>query len=306
MKKLILITIGLLIFLSFNHNVKAQSISYMINFEDTTSPYDLKIDTISNINNIWEIGEPNKVIFDSAYTKPNAIVTDLQNPYPTNDTSSFIIYHIAQGGLAQEPYPMAAIQFRYKVDTDSLLDYGTIEFSPDNGTTWVNLLDSSNQNINYHGPPTITGKSNGWQLVMFSFTNLGAFYNIQDGDTTLFKFTFISDSIQSGKDGLMFDNIFLYDSGATGIDSYDDKANSVKVYPNPASESITVVYDIEDIGDGVFSIYSMDGKLILEKDVVKTEKQIRINTAALENGIYFYSLRNKGRFMGNGKIVLIK
>jgi hypothetical protein len=133
MKKLILITIGLLVLFSFNQKLIAQPGSYMINFEDTTSTYDLRIDTISNINNIWEIGEPNKVLFDSAYTKPNAIVTDLQDPYPINDTSNFIITHIAKGGLAYWPYAYVYLDFRYFVDSDSLLDYGMIEFSQDNG-----------------------------------------------------------------------------------------------------------------------------------------------------------------------------
>jgi len=41
---------------------------YDINFEDTNQFFRLNIDTISNPNNIWQIGEPQKTVFTSAYS----------------------------------------------------------------------------------------------------------------------------------------------------------------------------------------------------------------------------------------------
>ena len=49
------------------------------------------IDTVNYPNNVWQIGKPQKTVFDSAYSYPNAIVTDTLNPYPVNDTSVFMI-----------------------------------------------------------------------------------------------------------------------------------------------------------------------------------------------------------------------
>ncbi|MDA3953800.1 MAG: transposase [Bacteroidales bacterium] len=34
---------------------------------------------------IWQIGTPNKTFFDSAYSSPNAIITDTVNYYPINN-----------------------------------------------------------------------------------------------------------------------------------------------------------------------------------------------------------------------------
>ena len=292
MKKLLLIKIGLLIFLSFNQKLIAQSISYLINFEDTTSPYDLRIDTISNSNNIWEIGEPNKVLFDSAYSKPNAIVTDLQNPYPINDTSSFIIYHLAQGGLAQDPYPATILEFYYKVDTDSLNDFGLVEFSPDNGTTWVNLLDSSSQNINYQGPPTITGRSNEWQFISLEFADLGAYYNIQHLDSVQIRFTFISDNVSNGKEGLMFDNIFFYDSGFIGVDSYDKNCIFFKTYPNPCQKELHIEYENKEYDTHSLYVFNTQGKIIKTIDKDKNNNLIILNTNSYNAGIYYFLLIN--------------
>ena len=47
----------------------------------------IKVDTATE--NIWQIGEPQKVIFDAPSTTPNSIVTDTINNSPINNVSSF-------------------------------------------------------------------------------------------------------------------------------------------------------------------------------------------------------------------------
>ncbi len=51
-------------------------------------PLKIQIDT-SQQGNIWQIGRPQKILFNLAFSIPNAIVTDTLNTYPINDTSSF-------------------------------------------------------------------------------------------------------------------------------------------------------------------------------------------------------------------------
>ena len=58
-----------------------------INVPDSTI---FKIDT-SVAGNIWQIGKPHKTIFDSAYSRPDAIVTDTIHDYPANNLSTFAI-----------------------------------------------------------------------------------------------------------------------------------------------------------------------------------------------------------------------
>ncbi|GAH19218.1 unnamed protein product, partial [marine sediment metagenome] len=111
--------------------------SFNINFDDTICLHRLTIDSITNPNNIWQIGKPQKPIFYSAHSSPNVIATDTVNPYPPNDTSAFIVSNNAAMGGFQFPHT-ALLAVYYKVNSDSLKDYGLIEFSPDNGSTWIN------------------------------------------------------------------------------------------------------------------------------------------------------------------------
>ena len=70
MKKLILV---LMLLIGMRGNAQIWQLSENIYFETTDSL--LKIDT-NLIGNIWQIGTPSKTFFDSAYSVPNAIVTD--------------------------------------------------------------------------------------------------------------------------------------------------------------------------------------------------------------------------------------
>ncbi|MFI5135825.1 MAG: hypothetical protein ACHQD9_08235 [Chitinophagales bacterium] len=85
MKKLLLI----LIIVSLHSEIYAQGVPLDENITFETPDSLLKIDTTAG--NIWEIGRPHKIFFDSAYSLPNAIVTDTLNPYPINNFSTFTI-----------------------------------------------------------------------------------------------------------------------------------------------------------------------------------------------------------------------
>src|SRR5262245_57061736 len=135
MKKLLL-SISMLLISSISF---AQFYFYTIDFEDTSSLYRLRIDTASNPNNIWQVGAPQKTVFTSAYSSPNVIVTDTINPYPINDTSSFTIVNIAGAGYVV--VHTASLFGQYSVNSDTLTDFGMIEFSPDNGTSWYDIVN---------------------------------------------------------------------------------------------------------------------------------------------------------------------
>src|SRR6266478_1466792 len=82
-------------------------------------PEPVYIDTTLS-GNIWQIGRPQKVFFDSAFTRPNAIVTDTINYYPKNNVSEFILktptFLLCCGGVI--------MRFFHKYDTDTLADGG--------------------------------------------------------------------------------------------------------------------------------------------------------------------------------------
>lgn len=182
----------------------SQGFSYF-NFDGPPFPTNdsIFIDSTANPNNVWQIGTPQKSVFSSAYSVPNVIVTDTINHYPTNDTSSFIYQHIAWYGM--EIGQVADLKGQYYVDCDSQ-DKGDIEISLDHGSTWNSILNLSSSPIN------LSGSSGDWQYFSIYLGTYGLTNNVQNGDTVLIKFSFMSDGIQDNRDGLMFDDLSFEES----------------------------------------------------------------------------------------------
>lgn len=268
---------------------------YEISFEGTgTLEYNnchwLYNDTISNPNNIWQIGPPQKTSFSTAYSNPNVIITDTINTYPVNDTSSFIIGHIATLGITM----VNQISFwaRYNVNSDTLTDYGTIEFSPDNGLSWIDLFNpvwtcGSCYTSVFGSPATVlSGNSGGWQELYAVIGGLNPTYNIQEGDTVLWRFSFRSDGIETFKDGLMYDSIYMIDSPPVGIDNVDG-SEDITVYPNPL-KSVLNIRMKDDKQDAFAEIFNFLGEKMYSGELNGTAE---VNVGEYAAGIYFVRVR---------------
>jgi len=67
----------------------AQSYYQHFDGKDTSKYNSLLISLDTAKQNVWQIGAPHKHYFDSAYSRPNVIVTDTSLPYPINNNSYF-------------------------------------------------------------------------------------------------------------------------------------------------------------------------------------------------------------------------
>ncbi len=285
---------------------------YNISFEGTgineNDPrHEIYIDTITNPANIWQVGKPSKGIFTNAFTLPKAIVTDTLNYYPINDTSSFIIKHIADFGFSMPN----EVNFggKYFVNSDSLTDYGLIEFSPNNGNTWINLNDPQYSGNVFWGnnQPTFTGNSTNWKDFNVSFPNLGSLFNIHNGDTVLIRISFISDGIQTNKDGLMFDSLYVFDVPPLSVGSINLSETKVIAYPNPTSSKFNI--ELEKNNQEILEIVLCDifNNNIEEIIVPVDQNHITINVNNYMNGIYFFKIINQsGDIKKMGKFIVNK
>ncbi|MFT5820736.1 MAG: hypothetical protein ACI8ZM_001983 [Crocinitomix sp.] len=220
-----------------------------LNFDTDLNLEYIYRDTVANPDNIWQIASPNKVVFIEATSSPNVIITDSTNSYPINDTSSFIIIH-----EITECFDFGSgLEGKYFVDSDEGNDYGKIEFSPDNGISWILISDDTLTFESWDGEiytwPTeiyisgdisdsisFSGETVGWEDFYINLEQGREIFECEEGDTVLFKFSFISDSIFDDKDGLMFDDLVLRDLLTFGIDEANPIA--LTVYPNPTAEII--------------------------------------------------------------------
>ncbi|RLD75948.1 MAG: hypothetical protein DRJ10_14375 [Bacteroidetes bacterium] len=288
-----------------------------VSFENTTS----KIIIDSTSNNSWEIGTPSKTFFDSAYSGTKAILTDTINNYAPNDTSSFI--YVIRNPYTQTCY--TSMEFWHKYNMDTLTDIGIIEASYDGGNSWILVNDTSevspwgsyfwwdsdyhamNGDYTYH-PLTTTGKSDGWILSRFNWEwwiPVKSDTIIYPLDSLMIKFTFISDSIDTEKEGWMIDDILT--SSAEWQLCTDIKEPSIhtdfKIYPNPFFQQTIIEFNKELTNSNII-IYSSNGLKVKEiKDVFG--ESITFTRDNLPSGIYFLVITKNKKVIGKNKIVII-
>ncbi len=255
--------------------------NYVLNFEDPSTINHLSVDSVTNHNNLWQVGTPQKGIFTSAYSIPFSILTDTINTYPINDTSSFEIVNVISGDGWQEMAHVFLSGY-YQVNSDTLNDFGKIEFSPDNRTTWIDLLTDTIYSSNYQWDfkPVLSGNSDGWQYFQIWLAGLGPIFQMQIGDTIIYRFSFISDSTQTNKEGLMFDN-FQFQDFSTYIEENKNN-NFISIFPNPTSTEIRLLSESKSNFQSI-QICNYLGQPIIE--ILNFTGQ-SIDISELKNGIY--------------------
>jgi hypothetical protein len=233
----------LLIF--FVHYSTAQFHTQYFDGADTSVWNSILIDIDTASQNVWQIGIPQKAIFDSASTQPNAIVTDTINFYPTNDTSRFI----AKVWMNFGSWGVFALQWKQKLDMDTAFDGGIIEYSTDTGNTWVNVFNNpyvynfygfqtANQDTLAGGEFAFSGTDSTWRDIWLCF-DLSWLQQFQPNDTLLFRFTLLSDSVNNNKEGWMIDNMLSHITIIHTVKEVE-QLKYLNVYPNPASNIVNI------------------------------------------------------------------
>lgn len=260
-------------------------------------------DTASNPACIWQIGKPQKTVFTAALGHDDVIVTDTVAPYRTNDTSAFVIkmsdLAVGWSNLPHPPYGIPFIQAHYNVDTDSLVDYGTISISVDMGNSWVDVLEDTSYGFfdTYGIRPVLTGYSNGWQIFRVNFVQYAESLNLTPYDTVMLRFRFISDTLETGRDGLMFDDFQVMDwwEGVADL-----SVSPVCIYPNPAASAIRVRCSEA----GTLLINDLVGKTQLSINMAKA-KETDLDLSAFPGGLYTYIYRT-GKGLFSGKLTILR
>lgn len=256
-----------------------------------SSTFYLNFDT-SQVNNIWQVGNPIKSIFNSGYLNPTALVTDTINSYPSNNLSSFQFSFVNCPPLLCGPvnYVGSGFQIIHRIETDYGIDGGTIEVSHNKGVTWVNLIQDSinfpyifsgnmytiNDTVVSLGKPGFSG-SFAWDFIeIFYQPSYLSFLN----DTISIRFTFASDSIQTNKDGWMIGFIAVTGTFETIKEINDD--NLISIYPNPTSDNLHI-NKLKKSELSRLQVFNSTGQLCYD-NFNFTEDDF--NTNQLENGIY--------------------
>jgi len=268
---------------------------------------------------IWEIGQPNKTVFNDSYNSPNSIVTDLVNPYGENETSVFyLVYKGEYGGLPNYlgMYLPFELSFYHRFLTNSESDFGSIDMSLDNGDTWYDVL-SDDYNVSWndsylnehyfestgetlYDSLDVFGNSEGWVHSSIS-KDIGQIIwdnDFPEPDSLILKFSFNTD-IGTGNDGWQIDNICM---SMDIIDKINHHliVNNLDTYPNPAKNF--VVFKLPDNTSTIrLKVYDINGKLI--KELMTNENEVQWDCQNTVAGIYFYRTQI-GDIIYNGKVII--
>ena len=274
----------------FIHYTAAQTpfVTCIINFEDNPC-WEASYHSISipATHSIWQIGVPQKQLFDSAFSHPNAILTDSIGNYPRNDTSAFIVK------VARNPFCECAPSLGgfYKFDSDTLKDFGRIEISFNHGANWLNALsDTVIPDMFWMTPkPVLTGRIHHWTHF---FTHLPFGF---PNDTIYYRFTFISDNIETNQEGWMLDDLEIIEHTEGIADT--GPGNEIQIYPNPAKEKITISGD-NGSGACEVALYNSQGQACIRQTMQNPTKIIDIS--GIPGGLYMV------RILGKNKVYLKK
>lgn len=78
----------------------------------------------------------------------------------------------------------------------------------------------------------------------------------------------------------------------------------VKVYPNPASTTVIIAYNKEV--DGIFTLFNVLGKKILQTTLSKHNSKTQIPLHDIASGVYHYEIQFGNEDKINGKLNILK
>lgn len=293
MKQIYLTTALLICILQFS---SAQFYTQYFDGADTSAWNSIRIDIDTVSQNVWQIGTPQKTIFDSAATQPYAIVTDTINFYPTNNTSRFI----AKVWMNFGPWGIFALQWKQKLDLDQGFDGGIIEYSTDTGNTWINVFNNpyvynfygfqpSNKDTLVGGEYAFSGTDSTWRDIWLCF-DMSWLQQFQPNDTLLFRFTILSDSINNNKEGWIIDNMLGHITMIHTIKETEQE-NYLNVFPNPANNIVNIqaqkIMDFHIVE--VMELIDPLGRVVDRWTNIPTK--FWFDTNKYNNGLYFLKIK---------------
>jgi len=289
--KIIAVLIGLLIpFVGKSQGWDGEFSQY---FDDENTQNSLIINIDTSASNVWQIGPPQKNIFNSAATLPNALMTDTINYYPPNSNSSF--------SFVIEPEifgfdGILALQWMQKLDMDYDYDGGVIEFSYDNGDTWENVFDNpyvynlygyddTNLDTLANGDYAFSGTDTTWRDIWLCYD-----LSWLDYTDLHIRYTLKSDSIDNSKEGWLIDNMLVHVTIFHTINEVE-QAEYMTVTPNPTNGRVNISTRKIDAFHIIekMELVNIDGKIVQEWKETPTKFYLDISNHP--NGIYFLNIK---------------
>ncbi len=83
-------------------------------------------------------------------------------------------------------------------------------------------------------------------------------------------------------------------------------AVGIKVWPNPASDGVTVSLGEAVHAPMVWSLHDQLGRVVRRAVLSAGQQEVAVSVEGLAAGLYFWQLESEGRQLGNGKLIIAK
>ncbi len=288
MKKAILLSLSIV--LSVTSWAQAEN-----NFDGISQFLDFRFDQDSI--GLWQVGKPDKSVFDSAASYPNVLVTDTASAYPPGADAA--VYFKTKAYTLWES--VFAIKWLQKLDIDSFFDGGIIEFSTDD-TNFYNVydtslvyafygFDSSNFMPLQNGEWGFSGIDTTWREIWLCFQDLTWFNPNLNHDSVTIRFRFVSDSIDHGRDGWMMDNFV---GELTWVHTIRNLSQKTKYLLSPNPTNGRTVLDLNDskASRNMRDIQVLNVGLQVVQILDASQLPMELDLGSLSPGIYYLKLRS--------------
>ncbi|MGA1666963.1 MAG: T9SS type A sorting domain-containing protein, partial [Bacteroidia bacterium] len=273
--------------------------------------------TLRNSGNSWNFGTPAKGLINGAASGPNAWYIGADSTYKPYDSSALYtpIFKTTKDSCYRVKFVTRFMTDFWANDTSNAPlhgDGGTLEYSTDGGTRWntFGYLDTlTNEWYNaiiqslavFNSSQNIVGF--GWSGVSpQAYVPMMQIFNTTDNAEVIFRFRFASDYAFQGEGWAIDDFCFELLPGPCEVVSVTDLKDQGLVlsqnFPNPASDQTGIAYYLPRGGRASLELRDMYGRPVWSRTLGMLEGgwyQERLETSALAQGLYYYSLNFEGR-----------
>jgi hypothetical protein len=268
-------------------------------FEDTTNnPAEFWTITASPSNPKWE------ATTTTYYSDPTSFTDSKNGDYSDNATVTMTL----TDAIDISGYTNPRLTFWTKFDIEGNWDYGQVDVSTNNGSTWIPLEGEYTEpgvgSFQPNGEPLYDGVISNWVQENISLANyLSSGFKVRfqlrtDGGVT--------------RDGWYVDDIgiLIYTiPTSSGNDAVTvTKFNLEQNYPNPFNPSTSIKYAISNkqfVSLKVYDVLGNDVATLVSEQKPAGIYEIEYDASNLSSGIYYYKLV-AGSFTDTKKMILLK
>ncbi len=256
----------------------------------------------------WSTGSAWGIVNDGIHQ--NSSFTDSPNGnYAANSDNSLTLLST----IDLTGYHFAELKFQTKWAIESTWDFGTVEISTDNGSSWTTLRTNLTRKGSGRSGSKQPSMSYGYDAFTpgLSWIEQTADISSYVGNQVKIRFRLSADNVRQ-RDGWYVDDIRVL--------AYHSTTNSVKSemfpysfslsqnFPNPFNPSTTIRFSLREQGQTVLQVYNTLGKevaVLIHQHLQAGNYTINFDAKQLSSGVYFYRFTS-GNYTDIKKMTVVK